>query len=188
MMFTREGLFLPPHHANPVQGQDLDALLECGAAYEVPENDLIGALYFHIKDELAKFMRRIDEGRIMLTVSGIGDLGTLAVAVRTKKIERFKTKVFDRIYFGNQMDDARLGPDVLLRYWTSQHLNSKNPNATMFALFRDWLRSYRRLQTPESTSREDAALKAAARKADAFLMVSRIPHQTTYTYGQNSQK
>lgn len=148
----------------------MDALLECGSAYEVPENDLIGALYFHIKDQLTKFMRRIDEGRISLTVSGIGDLGTLAVAVRTKKIERFHSRVFDRIYFGNQMDDARLGPDVLLRYWTSQHLNTKNPDATMFALFRDWLRSFRRLQTPESTPKEDAALKVAARRADLFLM------------------
>lgn len=174
MMFTTEGLFLPPHHANPVQGQDMDALLECGSAYEVPENDLIGALYFHIKEELVKFMRRIDEGRITLTVSGIGDLGTLAVAVRTKKLERFKSGTFDRIYFGNQMDDARLGPDVLLRYWTSQHLNSKNPNATMFALFRDWLRSFRRLQTPASIPQQDAALKKAARRADMFLMVRRV--------------
>ncbi|KAF5374237.1 hypothetical protein D9758_004727 [Tetrapyrgos nigripes] len=162
-------LFSPDHRlylndsASPYQGWDVPAIFEAGKAHGTTREDLIGCLYFYLKDQLLKFAYRLRSFKINISVVNCDALN-LASRVRSGSIPGIpRTIAFDRIEVSNIVDAEYVGVKRVLEVW-GPLLKSKdvNEHAALIGLFMNWA-----LTTPGATI-EGMSKSASATLIDMF--------------------
>lgn len=101
--------------------------------HHLPEHDIFGAMFFHIRDLLIKFHRRISNLDITFTLSA----KTAQEALVSKSLKPGMS--FDRIDTSNIADEQWCGIRDTLKL--GRQLNSENPNATLLTYFMRVLRT-----------------------------------------------
>ncbi|KAK0437608.1 uncharacterized protein EV420DRAFT_1587760 [Desarmillaria tabescens] len=107
--------------ANPFEGWNLDEMFKAGKAHGTTEDDLIGCLFFYVKNQLVEFSNRLRRFKIHI-YSFDEDARVLQ---RTLKGGPSFPQSFDRIEVSNIVDKNYVG-DV------------PNPHAAIVGLFMNW--------------------------------------------------
>lgn len=118
--------------ANPFEGWNIDEIFKAGKDHGTTEEDLIGCLFFYIKDQLVEFSNRLRRFKIQI-YSFDQDARILQ---RTLKSNASFPKVFDRIEVSNIMDKNYVGMSVLSDW--GPLLNKSNPHSAIVGLFMNW--------------------------------------------------
>lgn len=119
--------FLPVWYDSACWGWSSEDLQSSQRQHHLPDHDIYGAMFFHVRDLLIKFHRRISNLDITFTLSA----KTAQEALASKYLKPGIS--FDRIDTSNIADKAWCGIDNTLKL--GQHLNPENPKATLFTYF-----------------------------------------------------
>ncbi|KAJ7846287.1 hypothetical protein B0H13DRAFT_2093653 [Mycena leptocephala] len=92
----RERIWMVPEDANALFGWDVAGVQNSGIKHGASTEDILGCLFFHVKDELREFARRVKELRIDIHGITIGALPA------------FEDSSFDRILTSNLIDSVGL--------------------------------------------------------------------------------
>ncbi|KAK0202285.1 hypothetical protein DFS33DRAFT_882083 [Desarmillaria ectypa] len=136
--------------ANPFEGWNLDETFKAGKDHGTTEDDLIGCLFFYVKDQLVEFSNRLRRFKIQIYSSD----QDARVLQRTLKGHASFPQSFDRIEVSNVVDKNYVGMS-LLSDW-GPLLNKANPHAAIIGLFMNWTNwkeSGNALSSGSSTSR-----------------------------------
>jgi len=69
-LFSPTGSWLQTDYADPLEGWDIDKVLEMGKSCGAQSEDVYGCLYFFLSDQLRKFSKRIREINISFHITG----------------------------------------------------------------------------------------------------------------------
>ncbi|KAG7443862.1 uncharacterized protein BT62DRAFT_934454 [Guyanagaster necrorhizus] len=137
MALPNKWLFIDGHlmvndSANPFEGWDMDEIFKAGKDHGTTEDDLMGCLFFYVKDQLVEFSKRLRRFKVQI-YSFNQDARDLP---RTLKIHASFPKSFDRIEVSNIVDKNYVGMSVLSDW--GPMLNKSNPHAAIIGLFMNW--------------------------------------------------
>ncbi|KAG8958726.1 hypothetical protein FRC00_002368 [Tulasnella sp. 408] len=131
LLYSEDGDWLLKDNANPASAW---APLEVEATrqkLDLPEEDYIGSLFFHIKDQLAEFAGRARRFNMEIVLSAI-DLRALPDLLEIMGMDDIR---FDRVETSNVMDT--LGPAEIISTW-GPYLNPRNPCSTLLMYSMNW--------------------------------------------------
>jgi hypothetical protein len=118
--------------SDPLSGWDLKQVASTGKKYKVPPQDHYGALFFHIRDRLELFVKKLEKLTIEFHLTCM-DACVLASDLSAENV------VFDRIDVSNICDEQYVGIDRVLKSFCPL-LNPKNSSAALTTLFMNWMR------------------------------------------------
>ncbi len=110
----------------------LDEIFKAGKDHGTTEDDLIGCLFFHIKDQLVEFSNRLRRFKTQI-YSFDQDARMLQ---RTLKSNASSPQIFDRIEVSNIVDKNYVGMSVLSDW--GPFLNKSNHHSAIVGLFMNW--------------------------------------------------
>ncbi|KAK0188295.1 hypothetical protein F5146DRAFT_1002396 [Armillaria mellea] len=110
-----DGRLMLNDSANPFEGWNIDEIFKAGKDHGTTEDDLIGCLFFYIKDQLVEFSNRLRRFKIQI-YSFDQDARLLQ---RTLKSNASFPQIFDRIEVSNIVDKNYVGMSVLSDWGTS---------------------------------------------------------------------
>uniref|UniRef100_A0A0W0FAF2 DUF4470 domain-containing protein n=1 Tax=Moniliophthora roreri TaxID=221103 RepID=A0A0W0FAF2_MONRR len=116
--------------AIPLAGWDIYDVLKAGREHGTTEEDIIGCLHYHVKDQLTTFSRRLRKFSISFSMydqNAIELSDTLPLHLRQ----------FDRIEVSNIVDREYVGVFPMLTKW-GPLLNRDQPDSTLVASFINW--------------------------------------------------
>ncbi|EEB92968.1 hypothetical protein MPER_08443, partial [Moniliophthora perniciosa FA553] len=116
--------------AIPLEGWDIDDILRAGRKHGTTEEDIMGCLHYHVKDELTAFFRRLRKFSIAFSIydqDAIELSDTLPPHLRQ----------FDRIEVSNIVDHEYAGISPVLTKWGPM-LNRDQSDSTLIASFINW--------------------------------------------------
>lgn len=96
-----------PEDANPLFGWDVADVQNSGIKHGASPEDILGCLFFHVKDELREFAKRVKELRIDIHVTSF-DAGILSKGITIGALKAFEDASFDRILTSNLADSVGL--------------------------------------------------------------------------------
>ncbi|KAK7040336.1 hypothetical protein VNI00_009804 [Paramarasmius palmivorus] len=131
--------------ANPLDGWDIDRVLKSGKDHGTTEEDIMGCLYFHVKDQLTTFLQRMRKFRVSFSMYD-QDAVTLAENLPSH------LRQFDRIEVSNIMDREYAGIVPTLSAWGPM-LNHERDDSTLIGSFINWA-----ARTPKARASDDATL------------------------------
>jgi hypothetical protein len=102
----------------------------------IDPSDILGCLFFHIKQELMEFARRMKEFRIDVHLT-LFDPRVLSKGIAVGALPAFRHKCFDRIETSDLVD--RIGVQECLTNWAPL-LNRHNEHASILMHSRSWHR------------------------------------------------
>ncbi|KIY66372.1 hypothetical protein CYLTODRAFT_491503, partial [Cylindrobasidium torrendii FP15055 ss-10] len=127
-LFFEDKCFLGDN-VNPLDGWDHDDMVKSGLKHGTTQDDLLGCMYFHVRDELATFARRMRSFKIDIELH---DQDAVALSSSIPANVRF-----DRIEVSNTMDANYLGVAGVLKAW-GPRLNDARADATLIGSFMTW--------------------------------------------------
>ncbi|EIN11290.1 hypothetical protein PUNSTDRAFT_141704 [Punctularia strigosozonata HHB-11173 SS5] len=136
-MFTSKGEWLTTDSACPLYGWDPRDCVATGRKHGCTPGDIFGCFYFHVKDELAEFARRLRRFNLDVRITS-NDAGALAGAIKARTdpfLAPFWPPRFDRVETSN-MSDYEGVPRVL--EWWAPLLNPANPHAAVLMYSMNW--------------------------------------------------
>ncbi|KAJ6617047.1 hypothetical protein B0H10DRAFT_1798265 [Mycena sp. CBHHK59/15] len=134
LLFCPQGNWLLPPDANPLHGWDVASVQMSGFKHGASPEDIFGCLFFHVKDELREFAKRIKEFSIDIHVTQF-DASILAKGITIGALPAFEDASFDRICTSNLMDSV--GLRTCLSDWAPL-LNRNNKHASILAHSKLW--------------------------------------------------
>lgn len=122
--------WIVPDCIDPTDGWDMNKVLEFGKSINLPKNDLMGNLYFYVRDRLCKVANLFQTNQLTFDIY-------CQDACELAKICLKQVMKFDRIDVSNICDDNYLGLDQILTDW-SPLLNDKNKYSALITCFINW--------------------------------------------------
>ena len=134
-----------------------------GKAHGTSEEDIFGCLFFHVKDQLIEFSKRLRRFKINIFLSDVEATSLPKVLAKAAVCPT----VFDRIEVSNIVDSNYVGvPRVLSTF--GPLLNPENKSAAIVGLFMNWVLSMPSgsISTSEAASPSDLheAMKNISKK------------------------
>ncbi|KZV88308.1 hypothetical protein EXIGLDRAFT_619572 [Exidia glandulosa HHB12029] len=120
--------------ANPLEGWNVDDVIESGKRCGATEEDIMGCLFFHVRAQLLEFAERLKRFNISIHVSA-EDARRMAARMKAKAPEVFQG--FDRIEVSNIVDVEYVGVASVLQDW-GPLLNKDNEHAALVGTFMNW--------------------------------------------------
>jgi hypothetical protein len=133
-MFANDGAWLMTDSCDPLQSWNINEVLQSGKKHGVAPNDIYGALYFHLKDELTSFSRRMDHFNIEISVTCL-DAMKLEDNIQHLGFPTFLKPGFDRIETSNLCDSVGIS-SVIERL--GGLLNRRAADATLLVYTMNW--------------------------------------------------
>ncbi|KAJ7173458.1 hypothetical protein C8R46DRAFT_115452 [Mycena filopes] len=133
-LFTPQGTWMVPEDANALFGWDASGVQTSGIKHGASPEDILGCLFFHVKDELREFAKRVKELRIDIHVTSF-DAGILAKGITIGALPAFEDATFDRILTSNLVETV--GLRSCLSDW-GPLLNRENPFASILMQTKAW--------------------------------------------------
>ncbi|KAJ7483326.1 hypothetical protein FB451DRAFT_1439130 [Mycena latifolia] len=133
-LFSAQGRWLVPEDANPLFGWDVAGVKNSGIRHGASPEDILGCLFFHVKDELRAFAKRVKELRIEIHVTSF-DAGILSKGITIGALPAFEEANFDRIATSNLVDSV--GLRTCLSDW-GPLLNRENRSASILMHSKAW--------------------------------------------------
>ncbi len=146
----------------------LDEMFTAGMAHCTTEDDLMGCLFFYVKDQLVEFSKRLRRFKIKI-YSFDQDPTDLP---ETLKSHASLPQNFDRVEVSNLIDIKRAGI-VILAFW-GPLLNKANPHAAIIGLFMNWTMSREAGNALSSETATSLAMQKMAACPYAVLCISFI--------------
>jgi hypothetical protein len=137
-LFSPTGSWLQTDYADPLEGWDIDKVLEIGRSCGAQSEDVYGCLYFFLSDQLRKFAKRIRENNISFHITGF-DARALPRKIRDDVLSVIGIPAsvrFDRIHVSNILDANYVGIEGVLSGWAPFLNNS--PTAVIVGYFMNW--------------------------------------------------
>lgn len=134
LLFSAEGHWLTQDSASPLFGWDMTAVRASGKRHGVPDSDICGCLFFHVKDEFLRFATRVKDGNINIFVTPFDACG-ISQTIPLGLFLPFHANCFDRIETSNMAD--YIGVERVLRDW-GPLLKKTNKYATLLVYFMNW--------------------------------------------------
>ncbi|KAJ7230408.1 hypothetical protein GGX14DRAFT_583140 [Mycena pura] len=134
LLFSPHGAWLVPEDANPLFGWDVSDVKYSGIKHGASPEDILGCLFFHVKNELREFAKRVRELRIDIHVTSF-DAGLLAKGISVGALPAFQDASFDRIVTSNLIDTV--GLRACLSDW-GPLLNRENKCASILMQTKAW--------------------------------------------------
>ncbi|KAJ6580854.1 hypothetical protein B0H19DRAFT_1369334 [Mycena capillaripes] len=134
LLFSPQGIWMVPEDANALFGWDVASVQNSGIKHGASPEDILGCLFFHVKDELREFAKRISELRIDIHVTSF-DAGILAKGITIGALPAFEDASFDRILTSNLVDS--IGLRACLSDW-GPLLNRENKFASILMQTKAW--------------------------------------------------
>lgn len=131
-LFTHDDRLMLNDGAHPFDGWDFDEMFNAGKALGTTEEDLIGCLFFYVKEQLVEFSKRLRRFKMQIYVSD-KDARQLP---KTLKSRPTFPQSFDRVEVSNIVDKNYVGMSVLSDW--GPLLNKANPHAAIIGLFMNW--------------------------------------------------
>ncbi|KAK0452836.1 uncharacterized protein EV420DRAFT_1558595 [Desarmillaria tabescens] len=131
-VFTQDGRLMLSDNAHPFDGWDFDEMFNAGKAHGTTEEDLIGCLFFYVKDQLVEFSKRLRRFKIQIYSF---DQDARDLLPTLKSSPSFPQR-FDRIEVSNIVDKNYVGMSVLTDW--GPLLNEANPHAAIIGHFMNW--------------------------------------------------
>ncbi|KAJ7582114.1 hypothetical protein C8J56DRAFT_1168157 [Mycena floridula] len=130
-MFSEDNRLFFNDSSCPLQGWDVPTVLEAGAKYGTTKEDLMGCLFFFVKEQLVEFASRLQRFKITISLFD-QDIRALSnnIAPTTFK--------FDRIEVSNVIDKSYVGMARVLADW-GPFLNPSNDYAAIIGLLMNWI-------------------------------------------------
>ncbi|KAK0224510.1 hypothetical protein EDD85DRAFT_243310 [Armillaria nabsnona] len=127
-----DGRLMLNDSANPFEGWNIDEIFKAGNDHGTTADDLIGCLFFYIKDQLVEFSNRLRRFKTQI-YSFDQDARMLQ---RTLKSNASFPQIFDRIEVSNIIDKNYVGMSVLSDW--GPFLNKSNYHSAIVGLFMNW--------------------------------------------------
>ncbi|KAF9443289.1 hypothetical protein P691DRAFT_738080 [Macrolepiota fuliginosa MF-IS2] len=148
--FSSRGEWLGhPTTANPLQGWDIPSVQRTGICHGLDPSDILGCLFFHVKSELGKFARRLQDFCVNIYFTQF-DVRILSKAICSGLLPAFGASCFDRIDAGGLVDNLGVGETISL---LAPMLNYESPGACILMHSRTWFH-----QIPCATARSNPRL------------------------------
>ncbi|KAJ3568992.1 hypothetical protein NP233_g5353 [Leucocoprinus birnbaumii] len=119
---------------NPLQGWDIASVQKSGTDHGLDTSDILGCLFFHVKSELAKFARRLQDICVNIYFTQF-DVRVLSTGICSGLLPAFEANCFDRIDAGELMDV--IGVRECLSS-LAPLVNSESPGACILMHSRAW--------------------------------------------------
>ncbi|KAG5715269.1 hypothetical protein E4T56_gene8876, partial [Termitomyces sp. T112] len=177
LMYTAGGDWLGHAGVNPLKGWNVSDVLATGAKYAVDSADIIGCLFFHVKEELMEFTRRIKEFYIDLHVTQFSP-PLLSKGISIGVFPAFAEGCFDRVDTADITD--REGIPELLADWGPM-LNRNNGRACIIMHSRQWHRN-----RPNTTAQSNPCSAVMLIERCKKLPSLRIKLASVLTHGTKS--
>ncbi|ESK84859.1 hypothetical protein Moror_14953 [Moniliophthora roreri MCA 2997] len=133
--------------ASPLEGWEVPDVLRSGQSHGTTEEDIMGCLFFHVKDQLVEFAKRLRKFHMSITMYD-QDAATLPESLPSS------LRLFDRIEVSNVMDKQYLGIDKVLATW-GPLLNRNRAGSAIISSFINWASNY-----PKARAANDDSLAA----------------------------
>lgn len=133
-MYTASGDWLGHTGLNPLEGWDVSEVLATGAKHNVDSADIIGCLFFHVKEELMEFARRARDFHIDLHLTQFSP-PLLSKGISIGVLPAFTEGCFDRVDTADLPDRESI-PELLADW--GQMLNRSNGRACIIMHSRQW--------------------------------------------------
>ncbi|TFK68751.1 hypothetical protein BDN72DRAFT_654328 [Pluteus cervinus] len=134
LLFSPQGEWLGRKDANPLRGWDIPAVLQSGAKHGTEPADIFGCLFFHVKDELREFARRMKDFQINLHLTQF-DARVLSKGLSVGVLNAFNGPIFDRVQLSNLLDI--IGVRGCLVDW-GPLINRENKHSSIVAYSANW--------------------------------------------------
>ncbi|KAK7031711.1 DUF4470 domain-containing protein [Favolaschia claudopus] len=134
LLFSPQGTWMVPEDANALFGWDLGVVRNSGIKHGTSPEDISGCLFFHVKNELRDFARRVKELKIDIHLTSFAPT-ILAKGIAIGAMPGFEDASFDRISTSNLVDS--IGLRACLSDW-GPLLNRENKFATLLAHTKSW--------------------------------------------------
>ncbi|ESK84858.1 hypothetical protein Moror_14952 [Moniliophthora roreri MCA 2997] len=147
--------------ASPLQGWDLSEVVKAGKEHGTTEEDIMGCLFFYVKDQLLEFSKRLRRFHIAITMYD-QDAATLPASLPPH------LRRFDRIEVSNVMDEKYLGIDKVLQSW-GPLLDRSRDDSALIGSFASWSVDCRRgSASDDSELSSECARKLSEMKPNLF--------------------
>ena len=155
MSFSAQGEWLGPPEFNPFRSFDVSKVLESGAKHKVESADIMGCLFFHLKDELVEFANRVKffNANIHLTQF---DPKILCRGLAIGALKAFDKGNFDRIDLSSMIDTV--GIEGSLACWAPL-LSKQNIHACIVMRSEKWYTTQ-----PKATARTNPRIVELLRR------------------------
>ncbi|KAJ7574362.1 hypothetical protein C8J56DRAFT_979466 [Mycena floridula] len=134
LLFTASGHWMPSNDANPLRGWDATEVQNSGRRRGVDSADIFGCLFFHVKDQLREFARRVKDMDIIIHLTQF-DPRILSKGISSGVVPAFEGVLFDRVEASNLMD--YVGVQECLSEWAPL-LNTRNRYSCILMHSRYW--------------------------------------------------
>ena len=155
LSFSVQGDWLGQPEFNPLRSFDVSRVLESGAKHKIEPADIMGCLFFHIKDELMEFATRIKIFHINLHLTQF-DPKILSRGLVIGALPAFEKGSFDRIDLSTMMDSV--GIQESLTSWAPL-LNKQNNHACIIMRSDKWYTTQ-----PKATARTNPRIVELLRR------------------------
>ncbi|KAH6896244.1 hypothetical protein BKA70DRAFT_1316688 [Coprinopsis sp. MPI-PUGE-AT-0042] len=118
-LFSNEGGWLQTDFADPLEGWDLDEVVEAGKRHGASVEDIYGCLYFFLGEQLIEFRSRLARFRISFKFFAM-DARSLSTSIRDdiwSEVDLPSTIRFDRIAVSNIIDKNYVGLRETVTSW-----------------------------------------------------------------------
>ncbi|TFK39511.1 hypothetical protein BDQ12DRAFT_603633 [Crucibulum laeve] len=134
LLFSAQGEWLGQGDHNPLHGWDVASVRDTGLKHDVNPADIMGCLFFHVKDELQEFTSRMKDFNVDIHFTQY-DSRVLSKGISTGVLAVFEDEYFDRIDMSNMADYIGIGE--CLADW-GPLLNRMNPHAALLMHSKYW--------------------------------------------------
>jgi len=134
LSFSAQGEWLGPPEFNPFRSFHVSKVLESGAKHKVESANIMGCLFFHLKDELVEFANRVKLFNVNIHLTQF-DPKILCRGLAIGALQAFDKGNFDRIDLSSMMDIV--GIQGSLAGWAPL-LNKQNIHACIVMRSEKW--------------------------------------------------
>lgn len=120
--------------ANPLHGWDVSAVQTSGIKHGLETADIFGCMFFHVKDQLREFAKRMQSFDIDIHVTQF-DTQVLSKGIASGLVPAFDGCYFDRVMTSDMMD--YVGIQECLKDWAPL-LNTHNKHACILMHTKFW--------------------------------------------------
>ncbi|KAG8952322.1 hypothetical protein FRC04_004750 [Tulasnella sp. 424] len=131
LLYSEDAEWLLKDNANPAAAWSPLEVEAMRQKLNLPDEDYIGNLFFHIKAQLTEFARRARRFNLVVILSAV-DLRILPQILDAAEMEDL---TFDRVETSNVMDT--LGPSAIISTW-GPRLNRRNPHSALLMYSMNW--------------------------------------------------
>ncbi|PFH53232.1 hypothetical protein AMATHDRAFT_138007 [Amanita thiersii Skay4041] len=177
LTFSAQGDWLGHPEFNPLRGWNVSDVLQSGAKHNLESADILGCLFFHLKDELKEFAIRIKQLHINIYLTQF-DAKILTRGITIGALPAFDGGQFDRIDLSTMMDEA--GLESSLVGW-GPLLNKENQHACMIMRSEKWY-----ITQPKATARTNPRILDLLRRKYESIPLKRATFTKLLTQDMRS--